>query len=937
MLGFDLLMRSIPVIWAFFCATAFSAPESDFEFFESRVRPVLIEKCYECHGQEKQKGGLRLDSRGHVLKGGDLGPVIVPGKPEESLLIKAISWLDPDLQMPPKNRLKPQETAALIEWVKRGAPDPRMDSPAPPPQDDPLEKGKTHWAYQPLALPELSGGASASAIDQLINRRLDDEKLVPAPKADRITLLRRIHYDLTGLPPSPDEIAEFQNSSVTVAEVVDRLLGSPHFGEHWGRHWLDVARYAESVTLRGLVFREAWRYRDYVIDSFNRDLPFSEFIKEQVSGDLLERTTLEDRHRALTATTFLVLGNYNYEEQDKEQLRMDIVDEQLDTIGKAFLGQTLGCARCHDHKFDPIPASDYYAMAGILRSTASVKHANVSSWLDLPLPMTPEESDRVEKHEREMAELQRKIRKASEALSKLAGGTASEAVTSVENLPGIVIDDIQAKKVGAWTLSQFNKPYIGEGYLHDQNSEKGSKTLTFLPDLIHSGTYEVRLAYTHGENRASKASITILHAAGESMVEVNQRVAPPIDRHFASLGKYYFEKGNQGYVLVFNADAVGHVVADAVQFLPIDGAPAVASLAPVQTDAAALTKAELDALRKELAELSKNGPGRPMVMSVQEEEKPEDTHIHIRGSVHTLGAKVPRGFLRFGSEREFAPISTQESGRRELAQWLSDPENPLTSRVMVNRIWLWLMGSGIVRTPDNFGTTGDAPSHPELLDYLAARFIDGGWSVKKIIREIMLSDVYQRSSLAPEMVLKSDPENRLFARTNRRRLPAEAMRDTILHASGQLDLAAGGSTIKSSTNADFGYQDQSRRRSVYIPAFRNALPELFELFDFADPSMVTGQRNRSTVAPQSLYFLNHPFILEQSRLTAERLLEIGNLSNEDRIRRMYLLILQRHPTSPEEQVALTHLASPGNNLPPLEKWTELCHALFASADFRFVY
>ena len=397
MLGFDLLMRSIPVIWAFFCATAFSAPESDFEFFESRVRPVLIEKCYECHGQEKQKGGLRLDSRGHVLKGGDLGPVIVPGKPEESLLIKAISWLDPDLQMPPKNRLKPQETAALIEWVKRGAPDPRMDSPAQPPQEDPLEKGKTHWAYQPLALPELSGGASASAIDQLINRRLDDEKLVPAPKADRITLLRRIHYDLTGLPPSPDEIAEFQNSSVTVAEVVDRLLGSPHFGEHWGRHWLDVARYAESVTLRGLVFREAWRYRDYVIDSFNRDLPFSEFIKEQVSGDLLERTTLEDRHRALTATTFLVLGNYNYEEQDKEQLRMDIVDEQLDTIGKAFLGQTLGCARCHDHKFDPIPASDYYAMAGILRSTASVKHANVSSWLDLPLPMTPEESDRVEK------------------------------------------------------------------------------------------------------------------------------------------------------------------------------------------------------------------------------------------------------------------------------------------------------------------------------------------------------------------------------------------------------------------------------------------------------------------------------------------------------------------------------------------------------------
>lgn len=794
-----------------------------------------------------------------------------------------------------------------------------------------LAKARQHWAYrqpQRAAIPAVQKSEwPLNDIDRFILATLERRKLSPGPDASKEVLIRRLYFDLIGLPPTPDEIDAFLASTGPRAteQLVDKLLASPHFGERWGRHWLDVARYAESVTLRGLVFSEAWRYRDYVIDSFNRDLPFNQFIKEQIAGDLLDRTTLEEKHRARIATTFLVLGNFNYEEQDKEQLRMDIVDEQLDTIGKAFLAQTLGCARCHDHKFDPIPARDYYAMAGILRNTKSTEHANVSTWLNIPLPVAPEEEEKIKAHELKLAELQRQVRKRTEHLAQLTGNGS-------KNLAGIVIDDAEAKLVGFWKKSRFNKPYLREGYIHDDNTEKGAKTATFHPELKTSGKYEVRLAYTSGDNRASNVPVTILHSAGESTVRVNQKLPPPVGGHFVSLGQFDFERGNQGYVLVATTGTDGHVIADAVQFLPLDEVQA-APAASVSAEVDAL-KAELNELRLELKRATESGPKRPMAMSVREEEKVSDCQIHLRGSVHRLGETVPRGFLSVADYLPPAKFNETESGRRQLAEWIASPANPLTARVIVNRAWHWLLGSGIVRSTDNFGTTGNTPSHPELLDYLATRFVENGWSMKQLVREIVLSRTYQLASEPYALALEADPENHLFARANRKRLAPELMRDTILAVAGKLDPSIGGPTVKNGTSADYGYLDTGTRRGIYVPAFRNALPQIFELFDFADTSVVTGQRNASVVAPQALFFLNHPFIHEHARFTAERLLQS---SASTRFIHASRAILGRPPTPPEQELARQHLAAASSNgITDLDAWTEVCQALFASPEFRFV-
>ena len=900
--------------------------DNDLEFFEKNVRPILIENCYECHGPDKQKGGLRLDSRAATLRGGDSGPALTPGEPERSAMIKAISYADPDFQMPPKNPLQKREVQILTEWVMRGAPDPREVSE--PPKHYTFAK-TDHWAYQPIrpSVPPATDSAwPRSDIDRYIFAKLEAEKIAPGEDADKATLLRRVYYDLIGLPPTPEQIDSFleDKSPEAFARLVDELLASPRFGERWGRHWLDIARFAESVTLRGLVFNHAWRYRDYVIGSYNRDLPFNQFITEQIAGDLLETKSIEETHRARAATTYLVLGNFNYEEQDKEQLRMDIVDEQLDTIGKGLLGQTLGCARCHDHKFDPIPTRDYYAMAGIFRNVKSAEHANVSTWLDLTLTLPEEQEEGLKEQERKVAELNRAIRKQTELIAQHSPTKAA----TLSNLPGIVVDDAQAKLVGDWQHSTFNKPFLGAGYVHDQNAGKGSKTITFHPELKMTGKYEVRFAYTSGDNRATRVPITILHAGGETTVHVNERQPPPIASHFVSLGQFDFEKGNQGYVIVGTGETDGHVIADAIHFLPLDAVDVAASAEKGSNSVviAELNKS-LNALKKELTELTATGPKRPMVMSVREEATIEDARIHIRGTVHNLGVKVPRGVLSVASKKTGGDFNfnSTSSGRRELAAWITHSGNPLTARVYVNRVWLWLFGTGLVRTPDNFGTTGEAPTHPELLDFVAHRFVTNGWSTKKLVREIVLSRTYALSSPAnPDR----DLENRLYSRANRRRLDAESMRDTILAISGRLDLNGGGPTFNSGTPADFGYADDSTRRSVYVPAFRNALPQIFELFDFADTSVVTGNRNMSIVAPQALFFLNHPFIIENAAAAAKK-----NSSGQtrERIIRAYRGCLGRHPRSSEITLAEQHLAAnPAGGL------AELYQSLFASPEFRYL-
>ncbi len=933
---------------------------ADLEFFEKEIRPLLVDHCLDCHSPAKKvRGGLRLDHSEGWLKGGDSGPAVKPGHPDDSLLIEAIRYTNDDMQMPPKGKLSAEQIALLEDWVKRGAPAPKSTAqPAAKPAVLDLAAARNFWAYRPLNRPQPPESAGSTPIDRFLRPALDKAGLAPSAPADKAVLIRRLTFDLHGLAPSPDEIDAFlaDQSPEATTRLVDRLLASPRFGERFGRHWLDVVRFSESLTLRGFLLPNSWRYRDYVIDSFNSDRPFDQFLREQLAGDLLPADSVEARQRQLVATTFWAMGDTNLEEQDKKQLDMDIVDEQLDTFGKAILGQTLGCARCHDHKFDPIPTRDYYALAGILRSGQMLEHANVSVLKTRTLPQTPDVESAWKAEDTLVAELGQQVNQLKAAVAKLdkgeGPGVSGALVLAVGDLPGIVVDDTQARKVGDWQDSQFSKRYIGDGYCHDQNSAKGSKTLTFIPSLKQNGRYEVRFAYSPGANRAPKVPVTVFSADGEKTIDVNQQQSPPIDGRWLSLGIYNCEVAGQSFVIVSNEGTNGHVIADAVQFLAVDAdgkplpdpktgaAPAKPVEKPAESPELLAKRQELKAAEARLKELKTAIERRPQVTVMVERAEIADCPIHVRGSVHTLGDVVPRGFLQVVSWSTPPAIPANQSGRVELAQWVTDPANPLPARIMANRLWHWLFGSGIVRTTDNFGATGETPSHPELLDYLATRLIDSGWSVKSLIREIVLSDAYRQSSAERMDGLTHDPENRLLWRMNRKRLEAECLRDAMLQAAGTLSLQTGGSTIPEGRQSDYGYVDADTRRSVYIPVFRNALPSLFQTFDFADPGLVVGRRNVSTVAPQALFLMNDPFVADQSRLAAKRLLEEplpSGVSEADgapvRLDRAWRRILGRLPTAKERAASLDYLATtPGDSV---DRWSRLVQSLFATIDFRY--
>ncbi len=927
-----------------FLATSAVAADADgLAFFESKVRPLLIERCLDCHSPEhKVKGGLRLDSREGWAIGGDSGAAIVPGKPDDSLLISAIRYNNKDLRMPEKRKLPDAEIAIFEEWVRRGAPDPRAGGAVVKKQVGmTVEDGKKFWSYvapKKHAPPTVKDASwPRSDIDRFTLAQMEAKGVSPARDASSAALVRRLYFTLTGMPPAPEQVASFSSAE----KVVDELLASPQFGEHFGRHWLDVARFAESSGGgRTLLFKDAWRYRDFVIDSFNRDVPYDQFLREQIAGDLLPSASPEERTRLLSATGFLVLGPTNYEEQDKQQLRFDVIDEQLDTIGKGILGQTLGCARCHDHKFDPIPHRDYYAMAGILASTRTLANYtdNVARWIDEPLPLAAELDEKARAHDAAVAALKEKIEEAKKtAASKVVATIEPGMPAAVAEFPGLVVDDNDAKAIGDWTRSQHSKNYIGDGYLHDGDAEKGAKTLTFTPKFPAAGRYEVRLAYQTAAARSTRVPVHVLHANGEETVFVDQTLPPPIGGRFVSLGTFRFEKDGAGYVLVSNEDTKGYVTADAVQFIPeADAAVAATSdkASPPRDDSGRAVKK----MEAELKKLTASGPKRPVAMAVRDDESPADTHIRIRGLVAQKAALVPRGFLRVVGEQQPA-VPAKASGRRELADWLASPDNPLTARVYVNRVWHWLFGTGIVRSMDNFGTTGDAPTHPELLDFLATKFVAEGWSTKKLVREIILSRTWQ---LASASASPADPDNRLFAHYPRRRLDAEQLRDAILATSGELRLDVLGPNIAgageinandtSAQNIEYKYEYTDTRRSVYTPAFRNKRLELFEVFDFGDINATMGKRGTSNVAPQALYLLNHPFIIEQSRIAAERALA-SSATDEEGITRAFLTTLGRPPSEKERAVSTAHVADPTRRT---EAWSQLYQSLFGSMDFRYL-
>jgi hypothetical protein len=922
------------------CSSVYGAEDDPkaIEFFEKKIRPVLEQSCYSCHSAEaeakkKLRGGLLLDSRDAVLTGGDSGPSIVPGKIAESLLLKTIKY-DGETRMPPKGKLPESVIKDFETWIATGAVDPRLAKVATKKQVGlSLEEGRKFWSYKPVVAPAIPATKDANwainDVDRFILEKIEAAKLTPTKDAPKAILIRRLYYTLIGLPPTPEQVDAFvkDTSENAYEKLVEQLLASPQFGERWGRHWLDVARFGESLTLRGFIFKEAWRYRDYVFDSINADIPFSQFIREQLAGDLLPSKNLEESRRNLVATSFLTLGNTNLEEQDKKQLRMDVVDEQLDVITKGFLGQTVTCARCHDHKFDPIPTKDYYALAGILRNAKAMEHSNVSKWIEMPLPVDPTTEATIKKHEALVANLQARI-KTEKAKQAQKPSSNTKKILTAKEIVGVVVDDVDAKKVGEWQASTHSGFYIGSGYIHDQGAGKGDKTLSFEPQLPHTGKYEVRLAYSPGAGRADNVPVTVFGADGEKTIPVNMQQNPTIDGRFISLGEYKFEKTGQTFVIVANEGTKGIVSADAVVFIPVDGKIE-------QGNVVSATNSHLKDLESELKRLQESGPKREMAMTVVEEKQIEDAKIHIRGSVNNLGEVAARGFLQVVSVGKTPKIPAKESGRKELAEWIASPENPLTSRVMVNRIWHWVFGVGIVRTVDNFGTTGELPSHPALLEYLASRFNQEHGSIKSMVRLMVLSRTYRQDSVSANALIAADPENRLFARANRQRMDAEQVRDTMLFVSGQLQPSQDGANFPESLQADYNYKSNSNRRSVYLPVFRNSLPELFEVFDFADASMVTGRRNASTIAPQALFFMNNPFPREQAQHATERLLkETANTTTlTPRIDRAYRLTLGRTASTKEIEIATQFIDRSSD---AKEAWTILFQSLFASADFRMI-
>ncbi|MBT3636600.1 MAG: DUF1549 domain-containing protein, partial [Opitutae bacterium] len=894
------------------------------------------------------------DRKAGWVQGGENGPVIVPGKPTESLLLTAIRYKDNDLRMPPNKKLPKHVLADFEKWIAMGAPDPR-DAPmevvaeTSGPQGKSLEEGRKFWAFLPLVAPQpptITDDAWADdELDRYVLSKIEERDLKPAPLADKATLLRRAYFDLTGLPPAVEQIETFlaDDSPDAYAKVVDELLASPRFGERWGRHWLDVARYADTTGGgRNNPFPNAPSYREYVIESYNEDKPFDQFAKEQIAGDLLHSSIDEEYNENLTGTGFLALGPHNYELQDKALLRMEIVDEQLSAVGRAFLGVTMGCARCHDHPFDPIPTAEYYSLAGIFRSTNSSVPGNVAKFIERKL--RDEYAVVRKKHEETQKELEKELKQAESKLKSLGGKSGSSKRTGKsldpKKLEGIVVDDDAAKIVGEWISSTSISGYVGTRYIHDAAIGKGKKSVTFPVMIPKSGKYEVQLSYTMGTNRARKTPVMVMHDVGEEKVLVDQTKRPPILGSFISLGTFHFEEGKWDVVKITTGATSQVVIVDAIRLLPKNEQvpPAL-----VEKEKPNPTKDELEkkkilakaqkkemevlvgSLQRKMKEHKKDAPPKVgQVMSVREHEEAGDWHIHRRGGIRNLGPFVKRGFLAVATPEDQSPkpeIPEGSSGRLQLADWVASSRNPLTSRVYANRVWRHLFGRGIAPSPDNFGEMGRRPTHPELLDHLATSLVENGWSTKKLIRKVMLSKTYRMSSQGTPRAIEGDPENDLFSRQNRRRLEVEAIRDAMLVASGRL--------VSSGEGID-------KKRSMFEKLDRNKIPEMFNVFDYPNPGLVSGNRNASTVPTQALFMMNSNFVLKEAKAAAVKILEMEGLDDRQRLVFAYKTTLGRIPSDGEKSLALAYLKKHGGSTDKQDAWGGILHGLFACLDFRYL-
>ncbi len=891
-----LCWRSRAAIVAIGLAGVFPVAAADspgVEFFESKIRPILVDDCYKCHSaqSEKVKGGLLLDTRDGLLKGGDTGPAIVPGDAEKSLLIKAVRYTDDKLQMPPKEKkLSPEKIAALEEWVKMGAPDPRTNQTVAAKIDTIAEKARTHWAYQPVTEPPVPAVKNKrfiqTPLDNFVLAKLEAANLKPSPPADKRTLIRRATFDLTGLPPTPGEVAAFiaDKSPDAFASVVERLLSSPQYGERWGRHWLDVARYADT---KGYVFEEdrhypySYTYRDYVIRAFNEDLPYDTFIKEQIAADLMP---LGDDKRPLAALGYLTLGRRFVNNIH------DIVDDRIDVVCRGMMGMTVACARCHDHKYDPIPTKDYYSLYGVFASSEEPANKPL-------LGITPSgkvyEEYKTEHEKRENERNKFRHDKEEEMAATLRHQAGEYLFAAYESQHGKSDDEATSKhkldhgvmkrwKMGLenWTKSTNAMfiPWVAFAKLSATNFTDAAKELSAKFTANKEGTVNPLVAHAFEGTPPG------------SMNEVADRY-----------GKLFIEIDKEWQKSQETPNAPARLPDDAHemlrQVLYAKEAPANVPRNEFDRLYDVPTAQKLRALQRSIDELDATHPGAPpRAEALVDKPHPYNVHVFVRGNSDNQGPEAPREFLQVLAGPNRKPF-THGSGRLELAEAIASRDNPLTARVLVNRVWLHHFGAPLVATPSDFGLRSDPPTNPQLLDYLAARFMADGWSIKKLHRLIMLSGAYQQGSEDKAAYAKIDPNNTLLWRMNRQRLEFEALRDTLLDVSGRLDLTVGGHAV------DITTQPFTARRTVYGYIDRQNLPNLFRAFDFASPDTSSPRRFYTTVPQQALFLLNSPFVVEQAKSLIERPDVKAAAVEDKRVKLLYQLAFQRDPSREELQLA----------------------------------
>jgi hypothetical protein len=1038
------------------------------DFFEKNIRPVLADNCYRCHSTTgKQRGDLILDTKEGLLKGGENGAVIVPGHPEKSRLYQAILFTDAKLKMPKDGKLTRQQIDDIGKWIAMGAPWPKTDKTTKIniKKFDLAERAK-HWSFQPVkkqTLPPVkTKGWATSPIDYFILNKLEQVGLQPNLPADRATLLRRVYFDLIGLPPSPADIDAFlkDDSPKAFEKVVDRLLASPQYGERWGRHWLDLVRFAETCGHEfDFEMPEAWKYRDYVIRAFNDDLPYDQLVREHIAGDLLpkpRRNALGKFNESILGTGFWFLGEAKHSPVDVLGDQADRLDNQIDVFAKTFLGLTVSCARCHDHKFDPITTKDYYALAGYLQSSRFQR-----AFIDDPEPVDKGTSHlqalRAKMHHLVVPVVAARLKEQCQQLPP--GGTCVPA--SVQKIAGnprhplhpwVALKSVEPKDF-ADKRQQLHKQLVGQapnpqkqdvfadfsmgrydnwfvtGQGFGQTPTKPGETIfqdsavkpvahLMTPHVAHSGLVSNRLqgalrsqTFTISKNKIhyltlGKGGQIRLIIDGYLLIKnpiygglefsVNHGDEPKWHTQDVSMWL-----GHRAYVEILD-DGDGWIGLDKIVFA--DDGPPAKGVNPLVLDLLAdagvtsanilaeryrqlllqsldawqsgtLAKATHPAARVELlnwllaelsqidssakemqnqlstllaaykhAEMKLPAPGRAMAMM---DGTPINEKVYIRGNHQTKGAQVTRRFLEVFGPDKALPISG--SGRLELAERLLEPTNPLTARVMVNRLWKHHFGQGIVASVDNFGVLGEKPSHPELMDWLASEFIRQGWSIKKMHRLMVVSSTYQMSSKAQKAASKIDPDNRLLHRMPVQRLEAECIRDALLAISGKLNLKMYGPgvlpylsehMIGRGRPSQSGPLDGDGRRSIYINVRRNFLTPMFLVFDYPVPFSTIGKRSVSNVPAQALTMLNNPFVLQQTRLWSVSILAEPGLALEQRLRTVYLAALGRPPSAAETQQMLAFLQQQsqmyGQANDP-RSWHDLCHVLVNLKEFIYVY